>query len=100
MDLRSLPHSETISGFSFVGTPEEIAAMDVLVGPTRPMLPPKRGGRRLMTRDCVIPNRSHIWFLDVLVSEISPICSGLRLELITSDGAVALYRYPTPAIDI
>jgi hypothetical protein len=100
MDLRTLPHSETISGFTFIATPEEVAVMDILVGPTRPMLPTKRGGRRVMVRDCVIPDRSHIWFLDVLVSVISPATHELRLELVTSDGAVALYRYPSQAIDI
>ena len=100
MDLRSLAHSETVSGFPFVASPEEIAAMDMLVGPTRPMLPTKRGGGRVMVRDCVIPHRSHGWFLDVLVSALSPSTRGLSLELVASDGAIALYRYPAPAIDI
>jgi len=99
MDLRSLPLSETISGFSFVASHEEIAAMDMLVGPTRPMLPGKRGGRRIMGRDCVHPCRHHIQFLDVLASAVSPATRGSSMELVGSDGAVALYRFPLPVID-
>jgi len=73
--------------------------MDMLVGPTRPMLPGKRGGRRVMGRDCVQPYRHHIRFLDVLASALSPATCGLSLELVGSDGAVALYRFPPQAID-
>jgi hypothetical protein len=53
-----------------------------------------------MVRDCVIPHRSQVWFLDLLVSAVSPVTRGLSLELIASDGAIALYRYPPRAIDI
>ena len=100
MDLRSLPHTETISGFPFVATAEEITAMDLLVGPTRPMLPGKRGGRRVMVRDCVIPHRYPPWFFDVIVSAISASTRDLRLEFVQSEGATALYRFPTQVTDI
>lgn len=100
MDLRSLPPNETISGFPFVASPEEVAEMDILVGPTRPMLRGKRGGRRVMVRDCVIPHRYPIGFLDSIVSALSPSTKGLYLELVSSDGAVALYRFPPSATDI
>ena len=74
--------------------------MDMLVGPTRPMMPGKRGGRRVMVRDCVIPHRYEVWFLDMIVSVISPSTHGLTMELVRSDGAIALYRFPPPATDI
>ena len=100
MDLRELPRSEVISGFSFVATQPEISAIDMLLGPTRPMLPGKRGGRRVLVRDNVIPHRYQVWFLDVIVSAISPATPGLSLELVGSDGAIALYRLPPRATDI
>lgn len=100
MDLRTLSPDETISGFFFVASPAELEVMDIMVGPTRPMMPGKRGGRRLMERDCSIPHRYHPWFLDTMVSEIAPITRDLRLELIASDGTVALYRFPPPATDV
>ena len=100
MDLRELPRSEVISGFSFVATQQEVSEMDMLVGPTRPMLPGKRGGRRVLVRDSVIPHRYQVWFLDVIVSAISPPTLGLSLELVGSDGAVALYRFPPQATDV
>lgn len=74
--------------------------MDMLVGPTRPMLPGKRGGRRVMLRDCVIPHRTQVWFFDAIVSAISPTTLGLSLDLVGSDGAIALYRFPPKATDI
>ena len=100
MNLRSLAPTEVISGFPFVATSDEVATMAMLVGPTRPMMPGKRGGRRVMVRDCVIPHRYHLWFLDAIVSAISPSTLGLSLELVGSDGAVALYRFPPQATDI
>lgn len=100
MDLRLLPRAETVSGFFFVCTSDEAAAMDILVGPTRPMLPSKRGGRRTMVRDAVIPHRHHVWFLDALASAVSPSTHGFSLELVRSEAAVALYRFPPRAIDI
>ena len=100
MDLRLLPRTETISGFPFVATKEEIAAMDIFVGPTRPMLPGKRGGRRAMVRDCVIPFRYQIWFFDVLVSSVSTSTHGLMLELVHSEGPIALYRFPAQVNDV
>ena len=74
--------------------------MDILVGPTRPMMPGKRGGRRVMVRDCVIPHRTQPWFFDIIVSAISPSTLGLGLELVISDGSIALYRFPTKMTDI
>lgn len=100
MDLRELPLTEVISGFSFVATQNEVTAMDMLVGPTRPMLPGKRGGRRVLVRDCAIPHRYQIWFLDSIASALSPATLGLSLELVGSDGAIALYRFPPQGIDI
>ena len=100
MDLRSLPRTEVISGFPFVATADEVAAMDILVGPTRPMMPGKRGGRRGMVRDCVIPHRTQPWLFDTIVSAISPSMSGLSLDLVGSDGSIALYRFPIQATDI
>lgn len=70
--------------------------MAMLVGPTRPMMPGKRGGRRIMARDCVIPHRYQIWFLDVIVSSFS---TELRMELVRHDGAIALYHFPPKIID-
>jgi hypothetical protein len=99
MDLRSLTSTEVTSGFPFVATSDEVAAMDMLVGPTRPMMPGKRGGRRVMVRDCVIPHRMPVWFLDVIVSSISPSTRDLSLELVGSDGAIALYRFPSQVMD-
>jgi hypothetical protein len=96
MDLRSLPPTDVISGFPFVATSDEVAAMDMLVGPTRPMMPGKRGGRRVMVRDCVIPYRWQVWFLDAIVSSFS---ADLRMELVRSDGAMALYRFPPKIVD-
>ena len=74
--------------------------MDMLVGPTRPMMPGKKGGRRVMVRDCVIPHRYQAWFLDKIVSAISPSTLGLSLDLVRSDSTVALYRFPPKVTDI
>ena len=100
MDFRSIPRTETISGFFFVATTEEVSAMDMLAGPTRPMTLGKKDGRRVLIRDAVIPHRYHIWFLDVLISAVSPSTHGLSAELIRDAGPAALYRIPRQVTDV
>jgi hypothetical protein len=100
MDFRSIADTETVSGFLFVATPEEVDSMDMSVGPTHPMATSRTGRRGVSLRDSSIPRRHKPWFFDAMVSAILEIPDGPHLELVRSQNETALYRFPEAATDV
>lgn len=100
MDFRSIADKETVSGYFFVATLEEVGLMDMSVGPTRPMAPSRTRRKRVPLRDSSIPHRSEPRFYDAMISAILEVPDGPHLELVRSHNEAALYRFPEAATDV
>jgi hypothetical protein len=86
--------------YLFVATPDEIAEMDLVIGPCRPMRPGKRGKRAVPLTECSIPGCSHPSFYDAMIGAVLQDANAAKLEQIRSDGKHVLYRFPPAVTDI
>jgi hypothetical protein len=94
------PGSRGIRGYLFVATPVEVAAMDLVTGPTRPMLPGKRGKRPIPLTICAIPDAYDPSLLDAVSAATLPDSEASGLQVIRREGLVALYRFHSAVTDV
>jgi hypothetical protein len=87
-------------GYLFVARADEIAAMDMAVGPTRPMSPGPRGKKAVPLRDLVrVPYVYAPALLDLMVRVVREQGSDETLQRVRTAGDVAVYRFPSGVTD-
>ena len=95
-----MPPATRMSGHVFAATPEEVAAMDMAVGPTRPMSPGKRGRRTVPLRDCAHPCHYEPSFFDALIRAVLQDTEpDARLRLVRTESDSSLYCFPKAVTD-
>jgi hypothetical protein len=87
------------NGFLFVATPDEVAAMNILVGPTRPMT--AAGSKRpVPLRECSFPNTYPPYVFDILLSVLLPKTDSPKLKMVREQAPFAVYIFPKEATDL
>jgi hypothetical protein len=86
-------------GYLFVARADEIEAMDMAVGPTRPMSPGPRGKKAVPLRQLVLPYVYAPALFDLMVRVVRMPGSGETLQVVRKAGDATVYRFPSGVTD-
>jgi hypothetical protein len=88
-----------VRGYLFVASAEEVGAMDLEVGPTRPMSSGARGKAAVPLRDLVPPYSHPPGLFVAMVRVIGAPDSGETMQVVREAGHTQVWRFPSAVTD-